>query len=130
MINKIELISPLKCTLKEKAVDIAKTLRESAQRHIYVVDEDDMPIGIISTTDMNNKIVAEGKDPKSITAEDIMSAPIEVYDKEEDAIKVYKEMTANKRWTCAIVEKKKFIGILSLNRLIIHITEQGRWKWD
>lgn len=120
MIKEIQLIEPLSCTAKESAVDVAKKLKESIQRHIYVLEKN-YPIGIISTTDINNKIVAEGKDPNKVVAKDVMSTPIEVHDVNDDETEVYKEMVEKKRLTCAIVENKKFVGILSINRLINHI---------
>lgn len=125
MLNDIKLLEPLQCGLKEGAIAVAKKLKGSMQRHIYVVDKNNMPVGIISTTDINNKIVAEGKDAKLTCAKDIMSSPIEVYDVKEDMIAVYKEMMAKKRLTSAVVENGRFIGVLTLNSLISHITAGG-----
>jgi len=116
------LLEPFKCNPDDSCVEVARKLRDSMQRHIYVVNEEDWPIGIISTTDINNKIVAEGKDPNEVKAREIMSEPIDVYDVSEDEVRVYKEMISKKRLTCAVVENKRFVGILTLNRLIGYIT--------
>jgi len=126
MLKDIRLIAPQKCSADEKVIDVAKKLKESTQRYIYVVDENDWPIGIISTTDINNKVVAEGKDANALTAKDIMSQPIEVYDINDDEVNVYKEMVENKRFGCAVVENKKLIGVVSLKDLITHITSEGK----
>ena len=116
------LIEPSSCRKNDTAVEVASKLKGSMQRHIYVVDESNYPVGIISTTDINNRIVAEGKDPRRLDACDIMSSPIEVYDIEHDPIEMYKDMMSNKRLTCAVIEGDKFKGIITLNRLVTAIT--------
>ena len=122
MLNQIKLMPALKCKEDESLVEVAKKLKESIQRHIYTVDEDDYPIGIISTTDMNNRVVARGKDPNRLKAKDIMTKNIEVYDIDEDAIKVFNDMKQNRRMAVAVVKNRRFEGILSFNMLLNHIT--------
>ncbi|MFC1801767.1 CBS domain-containing protein, partial [Nanoarchaeota archaeon] len=69
--------------------------------------------------DINNRVVAEGKDPKELKAQDIMSKPIEVFQKDEDITKVYKNMRDNKRIMCAVVdENKKFIGMITIGEAL------------
>jgi len=126
MLNQIKLMPVFKCRQEESIVDIAKKLKESIQRHIFVVDEDDYPIGIISTTDMNNRVVAQGKDPNKLKAKDIMTKGIEVYDIDEDEIKVFNEMKQNRRMAVVVIKNKKFEGILSFNALLNHITSAVR----
>ena len=122
MLDQIKLNPVLKCNADDNIINVAKQLKQSIQRYIYVVDEKDYPIGIISTTDMNNKVIAEARDPNQLKAKDIMTKNIEIYDINEDAIKVYKEMRQNRRMAVAVVKNKKFEGVLSFNMLLNHIT--------
>lgn len=122
MLKECVLIEPFKCDEDDSIVAVAKKLRSSKIRHIFVVDSKDYPIGIISTTDINNRAVAEGKDPNKVAAKDIMSKPIEVYDIEEEALKVYRSMAKNKRLLCAVTKNKKFVGMLSIDALLHCIT--------
>ena len=126
MLNQIKLMPVLKCSADDSIIDVAKQLKQSIQRHIYVADKNDYPIGIISTTDMNNKVIAEGKHPKALAAKDIMTKKIEVYDINEEAIKVFNEMKQNRRMAVAVVKNRKFEGVLSFNMLLNHITSGVR----
>lgn len=125
MLKEIKLLTPVTCKEDESAIEVAKKLKDSLQRHIFVIDAKGFPIGIISTTDINNKVVAAGKDAAITESKEIMTQPIEVYNTEEDAVQVYKEMMNNKRLSCVIVEGSDFKGVLTLNRLINYITFGG-----
>ncbi len=122
MLERIELLPPLSCTRDESAQEVAKKLRQSVQRHIYVTDDKGTPLGIISTTDINNKVVAEGKNVNEAKAEEIMVRTIETYDVQQDAFEVYKEMMANKRLACAVVKENKLIGVVTVSRLVNHLS--------
>ena len=119
MLERIELLPPLSCTRDESAQEV---LRQSVQRHIYVTDDKGTPLGIISTTDINNKVVAEGKNVNEAKAEEIMVRTIETYDVQQDAFEVYKEMMANKRLACAVVKENKLIGVVTVSRLVNHLS--------
>lgn len=119
MISKCTLIEPFYCKEDDTVVEVAKKLRGSTIRQIFVVDGKNYPIGLISTTDINNRVVAEGKDPKKIKAKEIMSKTVDVFKKDEEIAKVYKEMRDHKRLMSAIIdEKKKFIGMLTIGEAL------------
>lgn len=122
MIKECCLIEPLVCKKNDSIIDVAKKLREHLLRYIYVVDEKDSPVGVISTTDMNNRIVAEGKDPNSIVAKDIMSTPVYCFEEDEDEKEAYKQCVKNKISTCAVTKDKKIVGIVSIHELLREIT--------
>lgn len=119
MISKCTLIEPFYCKEDDAVVEVAKKLRGSTIRQIFVVNEKNYPVGLISTTDINNRVVAEGKDPKKMKAKEIMSKTIDIFKKDEEVTTVYKEMRDHRRLMCAIVdEKKKFIGMLTLGEAL------------
>ena len=71
----------------KRATKQLQSLERSLNRLIKQIDrinDDDYPVGIISMTDINNRIVAEGKNPADLKAKDIMSAPVDVADYEND----------------------------------------------
>ena len=82
MISKCTLIEPFYCKEDDSVVEVAKKLRGTTIRQIFVVDEKTYPVGLISTTDINNRVVAEGKDPKKMKAKEIMSKTIDIFKKE------------------------------------------------
>ena len=66
LVKNCTLIKPLYCKKNTNVVEAAKILRDNQQRRIIVVDDKEHPIGIISTTDMSNKVVAGNKDASKL----------------------------------------------------------------
>ena len=93
------LIEPFFCNEGDTVIEVAKKLRTSTLRQLFVV-ENNQPVGVISTTDINNRVVAEGKDPHNLQAKDIMSKPIELFQITDNVIEVYKKMKEKKRLIC------------------------------
>ena len=71
-VKNCTLLKALNCDIDEDIVNVAKILKQNKQRRIIVIDNNQVPLGIISTTDMNNKVVAENKDLQKLKAKDIM----------------------------------------------------------
>lgn len=112
------LIEAFKCNEDESVVDVAKKLRKISLRHIFVVDKKDYPVGVISVIDMNNRIVAEGKNPKELKAKNIMSKPVIGLDIEEDVEKAYEAMKGKGYVMSPVVKDKKMMGIVSIHQII------------
>ncbi len=112
------LIEPFTCKENEGIIEVAKKLRKISLRHIFVVDNEDYPTGIISVMDINNRIVAEGKNPKDLKAKDIMSKPIEAYNFNESVEDAYKKMIDKQRVMGAVIRDKKMNGIVTIHQLL------------
>ena len=123
MISKCYLIEPFVCNQKDAVGDVAKKLREFEQRHIYVVDDDQKPVGLISVSDILDKVVIAGKDPTGVKAEDIMSRDILVFDDEDDAKKAYKAMSEKGFVSSAVTQNGKMVGVLTLKETIKFVTD-------
>lgn len=63
------------CNLDESIEQAAKTMSEFRVGSIIVVDKQSHPIGIVTDTDLRNKVLAAGHDPKKPIG-DIMSSPV------------------------------------------------------
>lgn len=124
MLERCTLIEPFYCGENDTVVEVAKKLRTSTLRQLFVANEQKYPVGMISTTDINNRVVAEGKDAHSLKAKDIMSKPIEVYDVHMEAADVYREMRDRKRMMCAVVDHEVFIGMVTLGEVFKHVATQ------
>jgi CBS domain-containing protein len=107
----------LECSLEDSVINVAKKLKDSRERHIIVTDKGN-PKGIISTTDINNRVVAEGKDPKKTKAKEIMTATIKIIDIEEPIGKVYFDMVKSNIFSCPVVKNKKLQGVLDLKEAL------------
>lgn len=117
------MIEPLSCEECESIVEVAKKLREHVIRYIYVVNEKGSPVGVISTTDMNNRVVAEGKNPSETLAKDIMTTPIHAVDVNSEEKKAYEECLKNNVATCAVTEDGKLIGLVTVHELLRKVSE-------
>ena len=116
-LKECAIIEAFKCSEEEPIIEVAKKLTKITLRHIFVVNKKDYPVGIISVMDINNRVVAEGKDIKKLKAKDIMSVP-DVFDVEDDVKDVFKIMTEKQRALNPVVKNKKMIGIISVLELV------------
>ena len=66
--------SPLKTTVTAIAKDVAQLMTESLKNNIVVCDNN-IPLGIITDTDMRSKI-ATGRYPVTVSVDKIMSSPV------------------------------------------------------
>lgn len=117
-IKDCTLIESFKCNEDDNLVDVAKQLREITLRHIFVVDNNNYPTGIISVIDMNNRVIAEGRDPNELMAKDIMSKLEHIADLEDD-VKEFLEKTAPKNIVLSpVIKDNQMIGIVTAHQLI------------
>ncbi len=65
------------CTPNDSLVDVVQIMREKNISSL-VVCEGDVPTGILTDRDLRNKVVAPGRDPKSLRVSDVMNAPLSV----------------------------------------------------
>lgn len=117
-IKECVLIEPYVCNEDETILEVAKKLRKTTLRHIFVVGNGACPKGIISVLDINNRVVAEGKDSKITKAKDIMSTPIECIDFHADVESTAKQMIAKSRSMNAVVRDGKMVGIITITELL------------
>lgn len=122
--------SPVVVVDPDSSVSYAMTLMRRRNIHSVVVDisEKNPSYGIVTTTDVRDKIVAVNRNPAETTVRDVMSGPI---------------VTGRAEWTlmeCSqLMEKYKFhhlpiadengtlIGIISATDIFMSVEEQG-WE--
>ena len=123
MLKECTLIEPLMVKETENVVVVAQKLREHLIRHIYVVNDNGHPVGVISTTDINNRVVAEGKNPTTLKAKDIMTKPIASFDETTEERSVYKECIKSKIATCPVTRNGKLFAMVTIEELLRKITQ-------
>ncbi len=125
LVKNCTLIKPLSCSTETNAVEVAKILRDNRQRRIIVVDENEAPIGIISTTDINNRVVAENKDASKLKAKDIMTSPIFlVCDLNDSLNDIFRKMVQHESFFCPVTKDKKLYGVLTYGELMKRVHEK------
>jgi signal-transduction protein with cAMP-binding, CBS, and nucleotidyltransferase domain len=118
-IKDVRLIPVIAVELDDTAVSVAKKLHCFQERRIFVVDKKKFPIGVISIVDINDRVVAKGKNPKTTKAKDIMSYPIKlVLDINTPLEEAKKRMIHNNNYYIPVVEKGKLKGLLNYSVIL------------
>ncbi|MBR9706350.1 CBS domain-containing protein [Candidatus Pacearchaeota archaeon] len=72
----------IKCDSNASITEVAKLIKDHEVRHVYVLENGKLA-GVVGGIDINNKVVAEGKNCQDIKAKDIMNKVESVKEKEE-----------------------------------------------
>jgi len=100
-------------------IDYSKTVQQAAKEMVkhrvgsIIVMKNKNPIGIITETDLNKKVVALAKDPRKLKIEDIMSSPIVFSHPNEDIVAAVEKMERHKIKRLPVVSKGKIVGIIT-----------------
>ena len=117
-IKSCNLVKAVTVDENASVVEVAKKLSEFQERRVFVVNKKYFPIGIISLVDINDRVVARGKDIKKTKARDVMSYPIHlVFDINTNAEEVLKRMIMKDNYYVPVVEKGKLKGLLTYSGL-------------
>ena len=112
MIQKEDISEAIVCRENDTALEVSRILRDVQRRHLIVLDSKDAPIGIISTVDLNNRVLAEEISPKEKNAKDIMTKSlisVSLDDTYEKAFQIMAKLGTN---SIPVVEKGKLKGML------------------
>jgi CBS domain-containing protein len=112
------MIEPFTCHENDSIVEVAKKLRHTTIRHIFVVNNSHTPIGVISVMDINNRVVAENKDASKTKAKDIMTKSILIANSEDEVEHLAKKMLEKNHVMDPVVKDNKMIGIITIHQLL------------
>ena len=100
--------------------EAAKLMAEDNVGSVIVRDEDDL-LGIFTERDLLRRVVARGKDPKTLTMNDVMSSPVKCCTL-QDTVSYCAQVFATSRIRhMAVVEDGTLVGMVGLRDL--HIDE-------
>lgn len=112
MIKKEHLIDAVICRENDDVLEVSRILRDTQRRHLLVLNKEDAPIGVISSVDINNRIVAEEKNPKQMKAKDVMTKNVHVVSIDDDYEKAYQSMAMLGTYSIPVVRNGKLLGLL------------------
>src|SRR5215212_6852576 len=93
-------------------VDAAKRMIEQEKAPLPIV-EGERPVAIVTDRDIIAHVVAEGRDPKSITADDIASYELVTIGPEQDVEEARRLMDEYQLDRVLVVEDDRLVGIFS-----------------
>ncbi|HJS29917.1 MAG TPA: CBS domain-containing protein [Anaerolineales bacterium] len=112
----------------EASVAHAMTLMRRRGIHSLVVSLDERSYGILTTTDIRDKIVAAERNPRQTRVKDIMSTPVLTANPEWDLHECSLRMQkANIHHLPVVNEKHDVIGLISATDIFAAVEEIG-WE--
>jgi len=122
-IDKGMLYDAVVCNEDESVLEVSRIMRDTRARHLIVVDGDLKPLGIISPSDINNRVVAEEKNPSYISACEIMTKPVETIDLDSTYSQAAEKMAFLETFTMPVVNNGKLVGILDYSSVFRNVCE-------
>lgn len=130
MIKDLRFYEAITCNEEDLIVDVANLIKEKGIRHIFVVNDENQPVGIISTMDINNKVVANsGKLNGSLTlskikAREVMNFPVDAVDINQEVEFAMRIMMQRRTYSCLVTEKGKVKGVVDYKSVMERITKK------
>jgi CBS domain-containing protein len=106
------------CDPQENVLNVAGIMRELRISSVVVCEENN-PIGILTDRDLRDKVVAQGVDPTTILARDIMNAPL-ITVSENDFIfeALYRISKNNIHRICVVDQDDRLSGIITVTDIM------------
>ncbi|MDW8021636.1 MAG: CBS domain-containing protein [Nitrososphaerota archaeon] len=102
----------------ETAQEIAQKMMRYRIGAIVVTDEKGSPLGIVTKTDLVEKVIARNLRPDEVKAREIMNTPLETIDPEAKLEDALRKMNKLKISRLAVVYKNKLAGLISLKDIL------------
>ena len=123
-VNSCEIANKVWIFEDKAVIDAAKVLRDSYLRHIAVLNNEEKVVGIISSTDVVNRVVAEEKDYKNFKVREAMTKNPFVVKEDEELLGVYLNMIKRNLQNVPVVSKsEKFLGFISFDCVVKKFAE-------
>jgi len=110
-------------TLDTTLAEIAERMRDENVGAIPIVDDDDKLAGIITDRDIVVRAIAEGEDPTSCTAEEILSERMHTIHPEAELEDAADLMARHQIRRLPVVDEEVIIGMISLGDLAVKSEE-------
>lgn len=122
----IKLIKADTCSPEDTVSTIAKKMKSKKIRRFFVIDKAGKLLGVVTTVDIINKIVATNKNPSKTKVKDVMTKNIQAISTEENLDDCLKIMNDLKTFVCPVVEKGKLLGVVSYQNIIASVVHGAR----
>ncbi len=86
-----------------------------ARKDAIIIIKKDIPIGIVTDSDLIKKIIAKNIKPDTVKAKDIMSSPIATIIPNDTILDATRKMKRNNIKRLPVLEDGKLVGIISLS---------------
>ncbi|MBE0525558.1 MAG: CBS domain-containing protein [Candidatus Thorarchaeota archaeon] len=100
------------------------TVYQAAERMLVnkigciIITENEVPVGIVTKSDLLSRVIIADKDPKTTEIRSIMSTPLITIPKEKPILDAIREIRSKKISRLVVTDKGKPIGLVSETDLI------------
>ncbi|WP_338729627.1 CBS domain-containing protein [Haladaptatus sp. DJG-WS-42] len=115
-----ELVSATKET---PVTELATMMRERTVGSV-VIEAERKPVGIVTDRDLAMKIVAAGKDPRDMTAADVMNGNTITVDVNDGVFDVCRTMRESGVRRVPVMDNGELAGILTLDDIIVLLEDE------
>lgn len=118
------MTTDVECAAPETTLDeIAEMMRDQDTGAIPVLDGDEL-CGIITDRDIVVRCIAEGEDPKEVTADEILSENLRTIGPDAEVEQAARLMAEAQVRRLPIVENGKLVGMLSIGDIAVKHADQ------
>ncbi|MFC1768678.1 cyclic nucleotide-binding/CBS domain-containing protein [Nanoarchaeota archaeon] len=126
-VSKCNLTDHAEIDIKKSITDAAKVMAKKDSRIIYVTKKK-VPLGVISSLDFVNDVIAKGKSPSKTKVSQIMKYPIYAVQHDEDIVSAYFKIAKYNVVSLPVIKNNKIIGLLSSQEILKHFIKKGSKK--
>lgn len=106
------------CKLEDSVLKVAQVMRDLKISSV-IVCEDNEPIGILTDRDLRNKVVAQGLDPATITAREIMNSPLLTVSENDFIFEALYRISKNGiHRICVLDQDERLSGIITVTDIM------------
>ena len=102
----------------DRVIDIARKMKQEDAGFIPVVENGGTMVGVITDRDIVIRCIAEGHDPRSETAEHLMSREVTIISPDDDLDEAARKMEREEIRRLPVAEKGRLVGVLSHGNLV------------
>jgi CBS domain-containing protein len=116
MAKKIsELMTPDPCAIEaDKPVSYAARMLKDEDVGLAPIVEGDRLVGTLTDRDIVTRVIAEGKDPQSVTVREVASTDVVTVDPEQDLDEALRLMASNQVRRLPVVEEDgRLVGVVA-----------------
>ena len=104
---------PVTIEPQASVVDAARRMIQKKKGPLPVVEEDGRTVGMVTDRDVIARVVAEGRDPGSVTVEDIATRELVTIGADQDFAEAARLMEEHGLDRLLVVEGERLVGIIS-----------------
>jgi CBS domain-containing protein len=111
-VKEVMSSKPKTCTPDASIIDVAKLMAKEDVGPVPIV-QDDRLVGLVTDRDLVLRVLAEGRDPKSMRAADVASSDLVTVSPDDDLDRALQLLAKNQVRRLPVVEGGRLVGIVA-----------------